>query len=253
MARKKKVVDSVPASVVLGPEKLKEIVDKEWLVAPLPSTEELVNEQHDSPKARSNINSRKNLIQYRKDVPKDVKEAIVNNLQFRHNRPDTDIAALFGDMLNSNLVEILLPMREALANEDEENVFFGIIKLFISDFPKNDLGASDVDDLANLALNRILELRLLKKAKDDPRRILDCAASIERFRKNSEKIKMSLASRRMDRVDTKNKGGLSIVDLVERFDSDRRKQLQERVDKQQAEEVAFEASRALSVVVPPQS
>lgn len=250
MARKKKIIDSIPAQVVLGEEKIAEIVDKEWEVAPLPSQDELASEQHESPKARSNLNSRKNLIQYRKDVPKETKEAIVNNLQFKHVRPDKDIGKFFGELLNDKLVEILLPMREALANEEEEDVFFGIIKHFISDFPKNDLGASDIDDLANLALNRILELRLLKETKEHPRRILDIAASIERFRKNSEKIKMGLASRRMDRVDTKNKGGISIVDLVERFDSDKRIELQGRADKQRLEEDAFEKARkeALDVV-----
>lgn len=243
MAKKKKIVDNIPAQVVLGEEKIAEIVDKEWEVAPLPSQDELATEQHESPKARSNMNSRKNLIQYRKDVPKETKEAIVNNLQFKHVRADKDIRAFFGELLNDKLIEILLPMREALANEDEEDVFFGIIKHFISDFPKNDLGASDIDDLANLALNRILELRLLKETKEHPRRILDIAASIERFRKNSEKIKMGLANRRMDRIDTKSRGGISIVDLVERFDSDKRTELQGRADKQQLEEDAFEKAQ----------
>ena len=138
---------------------------------------------------------------------------------------------------------MLYPMRAALIDEEEEEVFFGTIKLFIKDFPKGDLGASDVDDIASLALNRILELRLLKESKAHPRRILDISSAIERFRKNSEKVKMSLSGRRMDRVDTKHKGGFSIVDIAVGFDDIRRKELEDKVRVMNEEEEQFLLNR----------
>lgn len=239
MVAKKKVIDIKDAKTALGADKIEEIVSKEWKTAELPPDKAIEEEVHDSPKARSNVNSRKNLIQYKKDKPVEVKEAIVNNLKFKSTREDPKLDVLFEGVLSKEMVSILLPMRDALADEDEEEVFFGTIKFFVKDFPKDELSASDIDDIANLALNRILELRMLKAAKETPKRILDVAASIERFRKNSEKIKMGLASRRMDRVDTKNKSSFSIVDIANQFDENRRKALEDRVEKFRLEDAEF--------------
>ena len=50
---------------------------------------------------------------------------------------------------------------------------------------------------------------------------------------------MSLASRRMDRIDTKQKAGFSIVDLAAAFDEEKRSVLDERVKKLEEEEARF--------------
>jgi hypothetical protein len=242
----KKVMDVKNADKALGEDKIEEIVQKEWNVAPLPSEEDLKNEEHESPKARTNINSRKNLIQYRTDIDPEVKEGIVKNLRYKTQRKDIDVNQFFGDTLIPELIEVLIPLRDALENADEETLFFGTVKQFVSDFPKGELNTSDVDDIATLALNRILELRLLRAAKDHPGRILDAAAAIERFRKHSDKIKMHLANRRMDRVDVKNKQSYSIVDLAAAFDDEKKKEMEARIASLLEEEKRFKDKRALS-------
>jgi len=239
VVKSKKIYDVKKADQVLGEEKIKDIVEKDWKTAELPSEEELEKTPTKSPMARNNVNSRKNLTQYRKDVPKETKEKIVKNLSYKSKRSDKDLKAFFDGSINDDLLVILQPMRVALVDEDEEEVFFGTIKLFVKDFPKGDLSSSDIDDISSLSLNRILELRLLKESKANPKRILDISSAIERFRKNSEKIKMALSSRRMDRVDTKNKGGFSIVDIAAEFDNIKRRELEEKVKIMNAEEEKF--------------
>jgi hypothetical protein len=231
LPRKKKakpIYDVKDAEKALGDERIEEIVDKEWKTAELPSEEELKKEKHTSPKARNNPNSRANLVQYKKNKPKEVKEKIVKGLRFTSKRPDKDLKAFFGDLLNDSMINTLINMREALEDGEEEEVFFSTVKQFLDDFPKGELSFSDLDDVSNLALNRVLELRILKLAKKSPKMVLDAAATIERFRKNSDKLKMNLASRRMDRIDTKNKQSFSIVDLAVAFDEKRKRELEER-------------------------
>lgn len=231
MPRKKKakpIYDVKDASRALGDKKIEEIVDKEWKTAELPSEDELQKEKHKSTKARTNPNSRANLVQYRKDKPKEVKEKIVKGLRFTSKRPEKNLMLLLGDLLSEEMIGTLLIMREALEDGEEEEVFFSTIKQFLMDFPKGELSFSDLDDVSNLALNRVLELRILKLAKKSPKMVLDATATIERFRKNSDKLKMNLASRRMDRIDTKNKQSFSIVDLAVAFDAKRKRELEAR-------------------------
>ena len=244
---KKKIVDIKDAAAVLGEEGISEVVDKEWKTAPLPTEGELAKEKHPSPKARSNPNSRANLVQYNKDKSKETKEKIVRSLIFKSTRPDTDLIAFFDGLLEDVLIECLLPIREALQDAEEEKLFFGIVKQFVADFPRGELSASDVDDISNLALNRILELRLLKAAKKSPKMVMDAANTIEKFRKNSEKLKMNLASRRTDRVDTKNKQSFSIVDLAEAFDQKKRDSLEQRARELEEAQVKFEKKKDTSL------
>ena len=248
MGRKRKnpvVIDVQYADKALGQEKIEEIVEKEWKTAELPPAEEIVEEKHPSSMARNNVNSRKNLIQYRKDKPKEVKEKVVKALRFRSKRPDKDLNDFFEGLLTDDLIHILVPMRDALESQEEEEVFFGIIKHFVRDFPRGELTASDVDDISTIALNRILELRLLKVSKNKPQNILDAGSTIEKLRKNSDKLKMNLASRRMDRVDTKNKQSFSIVDIAVAYDTKRRAELEDRVKLLDKEEAAFASKKEL--------
>lgn len=239
MAKKKDVYDIKNAKQALGDEKIEELVKKEWKTAELPSKEVLEAEGTKSPMARNNVNSRKNLVQYKKDVPEETKKKIINNLSYKSKRNSKDLAKFFEGSVSDELLGLLYPMRDALTDEEEEDIFFGTIKLFINDFPKGDLSSSDIDDISSLALNRVLELRLLKESKNHPKRILDISSAIERFRKNSEKIKMALSGRRMDRVDNKHKGGFSIVDIAAEFDNIRKRELEERVKNMDDEERRF--------------
>jgi hypothetical protein len=245
VARKKNkdIVDVKSLGDALGKDKLEEVVGKEWKVAELPSEEDLSREKHESSMARTNKNSRSNLIQYRKEKTKETKERVIKGLKHKSKRPDKDLAELFGDLISEDLLEILVPMREVVNSADEEDLFFGIMKRFVSDIPKGELNSFDLDDICNLALNRVLEVRLLKAAKESPKMILDAASTIERFRKNSEKLKANLASRRTDRVDTKNKQSFSIVDLAVGFDEKKREEFERRAQASRDTVAAFVKGR----------
>ena len=214
----------------LGKEKVEEIVDKDWKVTELPSKEEIAKEKHKSPKARNNINSRKNLIQYRKKT-KEQKEAMVKNLRFVEVEEDVNPS----DILNSSpildTIEKMMPARDVLANRKEQEIYYNYIKLILEDFDSDDLTASDLDDIITLALNRVIEYRLLSVSSTNPKLVLDIGPTVEKFRKFSEKIKSGLASRRVDRIDVKHKPAFSIVNLAAHLDEQEKLDFEERMQR----------------------
>ena len=201
----------------LGKEKLQEIVDKDWKVSELPTEEDLAKEKSKSPKARSNANSRKNLVQYGKRSKK-VKEKNINNLQFVEKEEDVNPADILGDFSSIDDIDKILPALDVLTNRKEQEIYYNYIKFILKDFDASDLTSSDIDDILTLALNRVIEYRLLKIGAKNPIKILEAAPTIEKFRKFSEKIKGGLASRRVDRIDVKNRPAFSIVDLATHLD-----------------------------------
>ena len=122
----------------------------------------------------------------------------------------------FKDILND-----IIPSAE-IFNKKEQLMFDGLIALFMNDFDESQLSANDMDDIVSVAMNRVLEMRLLKTAKDDPDAQLDTSTAIERLRKQTEKLKENLATRRKDRIDPKKYAGLSIVDLAVAFDQEQK-------------------------------
>lgn len=115
----------------------------------------------------------------------------------------------------------LLPSAD-IFDEKELEIFNGLINLYLNDFDESQLSASDMDDILSLAMNRVLEIRLLKSAKGSTDTQIDASTAIERLRKQTEKLKENLATRRKDRIDPKKYSGLSIVDLAVEFDSDKK-------------------------------
>lgn len=201
----------------LGKEKIKEIAEKDWKVVDVPSEEELSNKKSKSSKARNNPNSRANLMQHRKKTPKQ-KETSLKNLKYVEREDDVIPRDILGDFADIVAIEKLMPALDVLANRKEQEVYYNYINLILQDFDVDDLTASDIDDIITLALNRVIEYRLLKGGAKNPMLILEAAPTIEKFRKFSEKIKSSLASRRIDRIDIKNRPTFSIVDLASALD-----------------------------------
>lgn len=234
MARKKKeepVIDVKGAKEKLGPELIEKIAEKEWKTALLPTEEELAQEEHKSPKARTSPNSRKNLIQYQTDKPKEAKEKIVKALQFQQKRVDVnpfDYIKLPEDYLRHNVVSFL-PDRKVMKDADEEIYFYTVLNAFLSDFDLDELSSSDMEDIISLAVNRILENRLLALTATDPNLLMDASTTIEKFRKHSSGVKNNLASRRSDRIDPKNKQNFSIVDIVNAYDDRKRDEFNDRI------------------------
>jgi len=214
----------------LGEDKYEEVVKKDWKVAKLPTEEELAKEKHKSPKARSNINSRKNLVQYG-ERSEEVKEKNIGNLRFVEKEEDIDPLEVFGEKSNVlEIIEKVLPIQDALASRREQEVYYNYIKLILKDFDADELTATDIDDIVTLALNRVLEIRLMKAAKKSPKLVLEAMPTIEKLKKNSEKIKSGLASRRVDRIDVKNKPAFSIVDLASHLDEKNKLDFERRIE-----------------------
>lgn len=125
-------------------------------------------------------------------------------------------------MLSNNI-----PVAE-IFDETERIVYDNLVAVYLKDFDEDQLTANDMDDIMSMAMNRVLEFRLLKASKGNTDRQLEASAAVERLRKQTEKLKDNLAARRRDRVDPKRLSGLSIVDLAAAFDDNKKQELLER-------------------------
>ena len=138
------------------------------------------------------------------------------------------------------MLKDILPM-ENIFEEDELKMYRELMKVYMADFDAEDLTSSDMDDILDLAKNRVLEFRLLKETKGNPDKQLDVAATIEKLSKKNEKIKESLSFRRKDRINPNEFKGFSIVDLAVAFDMEKKAKLQNKISKLKDEEkVALE-------------
>lgn len=138
------------------------------------------------------------------------------------------------------MLKDILPV-EDIFEEDELKMYRELVKVYMADFDAEDLTSSDMDDILDLAKNRVLEFRLLRETKGNPDKQLDVAATIEKLSKKNEKIKESLSFRRKDRINPNEFKGFSIVDLAVAFDMEKKAKLQNKISKLKAEEkVALE-------------
>lgn len=224
----------------LGEEAVDEILNKEWKTAELPSEEELSKQEPANPKARNNINSRKNLIQYRKDKPVEVKEKIVSNLSFKEVEEDIDPRTILDPKIDVELLEKLMPSGDILVSRKEQEMHWNTLNLYLKDFEMDELTAFDFDDVIMLSLNKVFLHRLMAVSSKNPKMLLDISNANEKLRKDMEKIKESLAARRVDRVDVKNKGGKSIVDFAVVLDQQKLQAYEDRIKKLQEEDSEYD-------------
>lgn len=133
------------------------------------------------------------------------------------------------------MLKEVLPI-DLIFEEDEVELYNQLVGVYLEDFDADDLTSSDMDDILDLAKNRVLEFRLLKGSKGNVEVQLDTAAAIEKLGKKNEKIKESLSTRRKDRVNPNEFKGFSIVDLAVAFNNEKRVALKEKVDKLKQEE-----------------
>lgn len=133
------------------------------------------------------------------------------------------------------LLKQVLPVEE-IFNKEELQMYKDLIDIYLADFDEDDLKAGDFDDIMDLAKNRIMEFRLLKGGMDDPEKQIDIAPTIEKIRKQNDKLKENLSARRRDRINPNEFKGFSIVDLAVAFDEDRRMKIKEKIRKNKKEE-----------------
>lgn len=119
---------------------------------------------------------------------------------------------------------------------EEKKIYESLIDIYLRDFEKEELTSSDMDDVIGLATNRVLEIRLLKASKGSADKQIDTSTAIEKLRKQSEKMKDNLSSRRKDRIDPHEHRGFSIVDLAVAFEREKKDKLDKRVKQNKQEE-----------------
>ncbi len=238
---KESVIDTHSAEEKLGPDVIDSIASKEWKTAPLPTKEDLQKEEHKSPKARSNPNSRRNLVQYNKDKKKETKKKIVEGMKFKEKREEIDPfdTIKIPEDYDRGRIVAFLPPRTSLRSAQEETRFYIAFNAFLMDFDIYELSSSDMEDIVSLAMNRILEARLLAATTEEVDDLIDVSQTMERFRKHSEKCKSSLSSRRSDRIDPKNKQNFSIVDIVYAYDDKKKVEYSERIARMEKENEEF--------------
>jgi hypothetical protein len=129
----------------------------------------------------------------------------------------------------------ILPLDD-IFTEEEKIVYNNLIEVYLQDFEEDDLSSSDVDDIIDLAKNRVLEIRLLKSSKTSSDKQVDVSAAIERLSKENKKIKENLSSRRKDRIEPNKYKGFSIVDLAVAFDEQKKEKMKETIQKNKMEE-----------------
>jgi hypothetical protein len=138
-----------------------------------------------------------------------------------------------------DLLKNIFPVQD-MFNDDELDIYYSLIDIYLKDFDSDDLTSSDIDDIMTLATNKILEIRMMKSSKGNAERHLDYSNSLEKLRKQTDKIKDNLSSRRKDRIDpSKAFKGFSIVDLAVAFDDVKRKKMEKKARTLKKEEKAI--------------
>ncbi len=140
------------------------------------------------------------------------------------------------------MIKEILPVGD-IFSESELVMYNDLVDVYLADFESDDLTSSDMDDVMDLAKNRVIEFRLLKTSKNDTDKQLDIAATIERLSKKNEKIKESLSSRRKDRINPNELKGFSIVDLAVAFDNDKKLKVKEKMSELHSEELSVLETR----------
>ena len=133
------------------------------------------------------------------------------------------------------MLKEIIPVGD-IFEEDEEKIYHALVDLYLQDFDEEDLTTGDMDDIMGLATNRVLELRLLKDSKGSAAKQIDFSTAIEKIRKQTEKLKESLSSRRRDRINPNEFKGFSIVNLAIAFDEGKKMELTEKIKNLKAEE-----------------
>jgi len=243
MPEDKEKVVTKNARSKLGKEKYEELLEKDWKKAKVPKN---YDQRRGRDGRKLNPNSLKNLTQYRERTKKE-KEIALGQLRFKEKvKKEEKQAKKEADDKQKGLLEKILttiPL-DSIFEDSEASVFKDLLETYLKDFEEEELSALDIDDIISLAMNRVQEVRLLQYGKESPSKMIDASQSIERLRKNTEKLKDSLAARRKDRVKNFGRDGLSVVDLVVLYEKNRKEMMEEKTSSLLREEEAFLRQRS---------
>jgi len=232
---------SVPLKDKIDDDAFESIVSKDWKIANL--DEEVIKNIRKRAKVDINSNSLRNLAQFNKRSEEGKRKTLSKLRVPRSNEINVepiDISVLDDDV--KKMISTLVPI-SGIFDPNEERIFSNFLSIFLKDFRISDLTNFDIDDILQLATNKVLEIRLLTAWKDKPSEASYHSQSIEKLRKQNDKMKESLAARRKDRVVPKDRDNISIVDIAASFDIDKMKELEERESLLYQEEQDFLKSR----------
>lgn len=133
------------------------------------------------------------------------------------------------------MLKLALPVAD-IFNDDELKMYNDLVGVYLNDFDPDELSSSDMDDIMDLAKNRVLEFRLLRESKDNSDRQLDVAQTIDRLSKDNKKLKENLFTRRKDRIRPDEFKGFSIVDLAVAYQNDKKAKMAEKLERLRKEE-----------------
>jgi hypothetical protein len=140
------------------------------------------------------------------------------------------------------VIKDLLP-KEDIFDDTEAQMYDELLDVYISDFDPDELTSSDMDDIMNIAMNKVLSYRLLKDSKGNIGKQLDVAAALEKLDKRNEKLKESLSTRRRDRINPNDMKGFSIVDLAVAYDQEVQEKHARRIERLRKEEAKLSKKR----------
>jgi hypothetical protein len=238
LGRKKKevVVEKQPEQNVdqLGVDILSTIADVAWADVPPPPEVKIGKEEE--PKQREQT--------VKRVKPKE--EAVVNTPAPKEKREAVDPFEYIKlpDRVDLSNFKVFLPGRNVFRTVKEEKSFYSLVNSYLQGFDFDELSASDIEDVINLAKNKVLEERLLAASVEDSKGILDISTTIEKLRKHSATIKGNLSNRRVDRIDPKSKQNFSIVDIVFAYDDKMKQDFQKRIKDMEKEKEDYLDSRS---------
>ncbi len=173
-------------------------------------------------KRHNNANSRKNLKQYQEPVVPEI---------FGSDKEDDaqaqEITA--GRKLSPELIKKLIPQRGVFTPAEKKR-FTGIVVQYLADFKNEEPTAADVDDIFEIAKSDVMEMRLLQATKNDPQAHIAVSQSLEKIYKRKQSAKENLASRRVDRKDSRSDLDVTIVDLIVIHDRAEKSVQQAKID-----------------------
>jgi hypothetical protein len=159
-------------------------------------------------KKNYNPKSRDNLRQYSADKKKASQSQIMKGL-----------AEEIDFELDPAVLEVIIPTDDVFTPKEKLR-FLGFLKLYMNEFGKDTImSISDIDDIAQLCKNKILEDRLLVKVKKNADQdIPDVMSAIDKFKKENAKLKEQLAANRSVRIDPRAARDVTVLDVLYEFD-----------------------------------
>lgn len=142
--------------------------------------------------------------------------------------------------ISEEMLEVIIPTKKVFSKEERER-FVLLLKLSLKEISSDEkISFSDIQAMAELCKNIILEDRLLehsqKRAKENPIAIVDVMAPVEKLKKRNATLTDSLATNRSARIDPRQGRDITVMDVLYTFDDDVQEDFQEKLMKRLTDE-----------------